>query len=345
MRVSVRVWRVVRECWRTLICASRQAMDLFASSWHWRRIDVAVDRSMMHQDSLSLLLKQRKMNIVAVWSVSTAVRREADGGRSAAVLVDGGEGVGDVLTVTSWAACGIWSTEQVVKVTGRKLAVDDVVIVDDKNFVGSSLWARASCMLADVCDGMTIWTFFGSPSVAACVELIVIGFDRALIELVLFVVVNLTNFTGLWLPKPDCCDCWWWLCIDEDDVTVECGRCCVMLEGETRMILVLPIWIFVVGLGTTVWKLMIRGATNSVDVPVPERDVEDAADVVGWMINWGWCRCCCCCVFIGDVCWLDVRASFSFDENKISSGRVWSDLPITDGGDEPMGWNFRVDGF
>ncbi len=105
--------------------------------------------------------------------------------------------------------------------------------------------------------------------------------------------VNLTNLTGLLLTRHCCCE----------------GG---FVDGDTRMIFVLPIWIFVVGFGTTVWKFNIRGVTNNVDGFIGS--VDWFVDVVGWIIS-------CCCCRIGDVCCMEFRNSLAVDESNARSLR------------------------
>ncbi len=162
---------------------------------------------------------------------------------------------GDVVIVTSCAACGIWSIEQVVNVDKGRIVVE-----------------RDSL---DVRDGITIWTFFGN------------------------VEDSLTNLSGLLLTRHCCCGGW------------EGGGGRVgFVDGDTRIIFVLPIWIFVVGFGTTVWKFNIRGVTNTVDGFIGSVWI---VDVVGW-------RIICCCL-IGDVCCMEFLNSLAVDESNARSLR------------------------
>jgi len=173
--------------------------------------------------------------------------------------------------VTSCAAWGIWSSAQVFNPTGTVVTGRNAVEI---GFVVSSWFVRVNWIDDGVCDGMTIWRFLGNVNVFEFVETVVDGIWE------LF-VVNLTNLTELFASEVVC---------GVDDV----------VDGETRMIFVLPIWIFVVGFGTTVWKLRIRGVTKT---------AEFVFVVVGvdWRINCGWWICCW--GLSGDVCEGEFRRS------------------------------------
>lgn len=178
--------------------------------------------------------------------------------------------VGDVVIVTSWVACGIESIEQFV-----------ILVIGRNEFETVSF---------GVLLGRTIWTFF-----AKLRWPVVDG-------------VNLTNLMGFELIKQVagevertevCCCCCCCCCI-----------CCFWFVGETRIIFVFPIWILVVGFGTTVWKLSKRGATNTVDV--------DDGLFIESEGNVDWC-------LTGDeFCCIEFLMSLAVDERSAKSFRKYS---------------------